>query len=106
MHNMMSIMKKTKEMQKKMQQIQEEIAGLQITGTSGGGLVSVTLNGQNIITAINIDPSLINPEEAEILEDLIIAAYNEAKAKIEMAVAEKTKRITAGLSLPGFNSSL
>ncbi|WP_332065355.1 YbaB/EbfC family nucleoid-associated protein [Bartonella sp. CB189] len=106
MRNMMSIMKKTKEMQKKMQQIQEEIANLQMTGISGGGLVSVTLNGKNTIISIKIDPSLINPEEAEILEDLIMAAYNEAKVKIEAAVAEKTQKITAGLSLPGFNSSL
>ncbi|WP_375653783.1 MULTISPECIES: YbaB/EbfC family nucleoid-associated protein [unclassified Bartonella] len=100
MREMMSMMKKAKEMQEKMQKIQEEIANLQATGTAGGGLVNITLNGKNIITAIQIDPSLLNPEEAEILEDLIMAAYNEARTKIEIAIEEKTKSITAGLPLP------
>ncbi|EJF78095.1 YbaB/EbfC family nucleoid-associated protein [Bartonella birtlesii] len=100
MRDMMSMMKKAKEMQEKMQKIQEEVASLQVTGTSGGGLVNITLNGKNIITKIEIDPSLLKPEEAEILEDLIMAAYNEAKTKIETAIEEKTKNITAGLPLP------
>ncbi|EJF96373.1 YbaB/EbfC family nucleoid-associated protein [Bartonella taylorii] len=100
MRDMMSMMKKAKEMQEKMQKIQEEVTNLQVTGTSGGGLVNITLNGKNIITEIEIDPSLLKPEEVEILEDLIIAAYNEAKAKIEIAIEEKTKNITAGLPLP------
>ncbi|WP_102829833.1 YbaB/EbfC family nucleoid-associated protein [Bartonella bovis] len=100
MRDMMSMMKKAKEMQEKMQQIQDDLANLQITGTAGGGLVSITLNGKNTISAIKIDPSLINPEEIEILEDLIMAAHNEAKAKIEMAITEKTQSITAGLPIP------
>ncbi|EJF81385.1 DNA-binding protein, YbaB/EbfC family [Candidatus Bartonella washoeensis] len=100
MRDMMSMMKKAKEVQEKMQQIQEEIANLQVTGIAGGGLVSVTLNGKNTITAIKIDPSLLKPEETEILEDLIMAAYNEAKTKIQMAMEEKTKSMTAGLPLP------
>lgn len=100
MRDMMSMMKKAKEMQEKMQKIQKEVANLQVTGTSGGGLVNITLNGANIITGIEIDPSLLKPEEVEILEDLIMAAYNEAKAKIEIAIEEKTKNITAGLPLP------
>ncbi|EJF80800.1 UPF0133 protein [Bartonella sp. DB5-6] len=100
MRDMMSMMKKAKEMQEKMQKIQEEVANLQVTGTSGGGLVNITLNGKNIITEIKIDSSLLSPEEVEILEDLIMAAYNEAKTKIEIAIEEKTKNITAGLPLP------
>ncbi|MBX4335482.1 YbaB/EbfC family nucleoid-associated protein [Bartonella raoultii] len=100
MRDMMSMMKKAKEMQEKMQKIQEEMANLQVIGTAGGGLVSVTLNGKNIITAIEIDPSLLKPEETEILEDLIMAAYNEARTKIEIAMEEKTKSMTAGLPLP------
>lgn len=100
MRDMMGIMKKAKEMQEKMQQLQNEMENLEITGTAGGGLVSVTLNGKNTITAIKIDPSLIKPEEAEILEDLIMAAHNEAKAKIETAMAEKTQSMTAGLPIP------
>ncbi|ETS07594.1 YbaB/EbfC family nucleoid-associated protein [Bartonella henselae] len=100
MRDMMNMMKKAKEMQEKMQKIQEEMANLQVTGTAGGGLVSITLNGKNAITAIKIDPSLLKPEEIEILEDLIMAAYNEAKTKIEIAMQEKTKSMTAGLPLP------
>ncbi|WP_375610539.1 MULTISPECIES: YbaB/EbfC family nucleoid-associated protein [unclassified Bartonella] len=100
MREMMSMMKKAKEMQEKMQKIQEEMANLQVVGVAGGGLVSVTLNGKNTITAIQIDPSLLKPEESEILEDLVMAAHNEAKAKIEMAMEEKTKSMTAGLPLP------
>ncbi|MBB5073393.1 hypothetical protein HNQ69_000514 [Bartonella callosciuri] len=100
MRNMMNMMKKAKEMQEKMQQIQEEISSLQAVGTAGGGLVNVTLNGKNIITAIQIDPSLLKPEEIEILEDLIMAAYNEARTKIEVAIEEKTKSVAKGLPLP------
>ncbi|MGF7157542.1 YbaB/EbfC family nucleoid-associated protein [Bartonella heixiaziensis] len=100
MRDMMSMMKKAKEVQEKMQKIQEEMANLQISGVSGGGLVSVTLNGKNTITAIKIDPSLLKPEEAEILEDLVMAAHNEAKTKIEIAMEEKTKSMTEGLPLP------
>lgn len=100
MHDIMGMMKKAQEMQAKMQEIQEEIANLEITGSSGAGLVSITLNGQGNIKAIKIDPSLIKPEESEILEDLIMAAHNEAKAKIETAVAQKTQEMTAGLPIP------
>ncbi|WP_208434982.1 YbaB/EbfC family nucleoid-associated protein [Bartonella phoceensis] len=97
---MRNMMKKAREMQEKMQQIQEEIAKLQAIGTAGGGLVNITLNGRNIMTAMQIDPSLLTPEEAEMLEDLIMAAYNDARAKLEVAIEEKTKGIAAGISLP------
>jgi len=100
MRDIMGMMKKAKEMQAKMQQMQEEIAVMEVTAQSGGGLVSVTLNGQGLIKAITIDPSLVKPEEAEIIEDLIMAAHNEAKAKIETAIAEKTQEMTAGLPIP------
>lgn len=100
MRDMMNIMKKAKEMQEKMQQMREELVKIEAIGTAGGGLVSITLNGQNIITVIHIDPSLLTPEEVEVLEDLIMAAYNEARAKIEVAIEERTKSITAGLPLP------
>ncbi|WP_019219926.1 YbaB/EbfC family nucleoid-associated protein [Bartonella florencae] len=100
MRDMMNMMKKAKEMQEKIQKVQEEIAKLQVIGTAGAGLVNVTLNGKNIITKLHIDPSLLIPKEVEILEDLIVAAYNDARAKIEIAIEEKTKNITAGLPLP------
>ncbi|MDD9328965.1 MAG: YbaB/EbfC family nucleoid-associated protein, partial [Bartonella sp.] len=71
MRDMMNIVKKAKEMQKKMQQMQSELANLKATGIAGGGLVKITFNGQNTISAINIDTSLMNPKDVEILEDLI-----------------------------------
>ncbi|MCZ2328071.1 YbaB/EbfC family nucleoid-associated protein [Bartonella sp. F02] len=100
MNDMMDMMKKAKEVQEKMQQLQRDLVHLEITGTSGGGLVNVILNGQGDMKGIKIDPSLIKPEEVEILEDLIIAAHNEAKVKIKAAVEEKTQSIRAELPIP------
>jgi len=100
MRDMMGMLSKAKEMQAKMQAMQEEIAGLEATGTSGGGLVSVTLTGKGVMSALKLDPSLLKEDEAEILEDLIVAAHNEAKTKIEALMAEKTQALTAGLPLP------
>ncbi|AQX26070.1 YbaB/EbfC family nucleoid-associated protein [Bartonella sp. Raccoon60] len=100
MRDMMNIMKKAKEMQTKMQQMQSELANLQATGIAGGGLVKITLNGQNTISAINIDTSLMNPKDVEILEDLMIAAYTDAKSKIDVIIEEKTKSVTAGMPIP------
>lgn len=100
MRDMMGMMKKAKEMQAKMQAMQEEVANMEVTGSAGGGLVTVNMSGQGLIKAIHIDPSLNKPEETEILEDLIMAAHNEAKAKIETTMAEKTQEMTAGLPIP------
>jgi len=100
MADIMGMMKKAKEMQAKMQNMQEEMKQLAAEGKSGGGLVSVSLNGEGKIKAIQIDLSLMKAGEQEILEDLIMAAHNEAKEKIEAAVAQKTQEITAGLPIP------
>ncbi|GGA89171.1 MULTISPECIES: YbaB/EbfC family nucleoid-associated protein [Brucella] len=100
MRDMMGMLSKAKEMQAKMQALQEEIAALEATGNSGGGLVSVTLTGKGVMSALKIDPSLLKEDEAEILEDLIVAAHNEAKTKIETLMTEKTQALTAGLPLP------
>ena len=100
MKDLLGLMGKAKEMQAKFESMQEEIANLQETGQSGGGLVSVTLSGKFEMRALAIDPSLIKPDEAEILEDLILAAFNDARAKVESAMAEKTQALTAGLPIP------
>ena len=100
MRDLMGMMNKAKEMQAKMQAMQEEIAGLEAEASSGGGLVRVKLTGQGLLASMKIDPSLFKEDDVEILEDLIIAAHNEAKAKIETAIAEKTKALTAGLPIP------
>ena len=100
MRDLMNMMKQAKEMQAKFQAMQEEVAMLEASGTSGGGMVTVTLSGKGDMRGVKIDPSLLNGEEAEILEDLIVAAHNDAKGKIEQLMAEKTQELTAGLPIP------
>ncbi len=100
MRDMMGMLSKAKEMQAKMQAMQEEIAQMEVSATSGGGLVSLTLLGKGTLTGLKIDPSLLKEGEGEILEDLIIAAHNDAKAKLEAMMAEKTQALTAGLPIP------
>ena len=100
MNNFGDMMKQAQEMQKKMKELQEGLANLEVEGSSGGGLVKITVTGKGEVKKIKIDPSLIKPEESEILEDLIVAAFNEAKKKSEEASAEEMKKLTGGLNLP------
>jgi DNA-binding YbaB/EbfC family protein len=100
MGDLMGMMKQAKELQAKMEAMQEEIAAMEVTGTAGAGLVTVTMTGKNEMKGISIDPSLLKPEEGEILEDLIVAAVNDARAKAEAALADKMREMTGGLELP------
>ena len=100
MRDIMGMMGKVKEMQAKMEQMQEEIAALEVAGTSGGGLVSVTLDGKGNLKGLKIAPSLFKEDDVEILEDLVVAAHKDAKDKAETLTAEKTKALTAGLPIP------
>jgi len=96
----MKMMKQVQDIQGRMQQMQEELAALQVEGQSGGGLVRVTLNGKMEARAVKLDPSLVKPEDTEMLEDLILAAFQDAKAKAEAALQEKMQEVTGGLPLP------
>jgi DNA-binding YbaB/EbfC family protein len=100
MKDLLGLMGKAKEMQAKFQTMQEELTLVEASGQSGGGLVSVTLSGKGEMKSLRVDPSLANPEEVEILEDLIVAAHNDAKAKVEAIMQEKTRELTAGLPIP------
>ena len=100
MKDIMGLMSKAKEMQEKMQAMQEELANLEVEGTSGGGMVKVTLNGKGVMTNLDIDPSLIKEDEGDIVEDLVMAAHNDAKVKVEEETARKTQELTAGLPIP------
>lgn len=100
MRDIMGMMGKVKEMQAKMEKMQADIAALEIEGTSGGGLVTVRLNGKGEMLGLRVDPSLFKEEEVEILEDLIVAAHKDAKSRAETIAAEKTKELTAGLPIP------
>lgn len=100
MKNLGAMMKQVQEMQGRMQDMQTKLGQMSVTGQSGGGLVKVTLNGKGVLTGADIDPSLLKPEEKEILEDLIAAAHADAKSRVEQMVAEEMKSITGGLPLP------
>lgn len=104
MKNLGQLMKQAQEMQAKMAEMQERLAELTIEGTAGAGMVTVTLNGKGEMKGLKVDPSLMNPDEAEIVEDLIIAAHADAKVKSEQRMADEMKELTGGLNLPpGFN---
>ncbi|MEM8934873.1 MAG: YbaB/EbfC family nucleoid-associated protein [Pseudomonadota bacterium] len=94
------LMKQAGEMQAKMQEMQEKIADIEATGEAGAGMVKITLNGKGYAKAVAIERALIKEDEAEILEDLIAAAINDAKSKIETATQEQMKSLTAGMPLP------
>jgi len=100
MKDLMGLMGKAKEMQAKFEAMQQEVASIEATGQAGGGMVSVMLSGKMEMRALKIDPSLFKEDEVEILEDLILAAHNDAKAKVEAVLQEKTREMTAGLPIP------
>ena len=100
MKNLGEMMKQAQQMQSKMAEMQEGLELLEISGGSGAGLVSVTLNGKGEMRALKIDPSLVNPDDVEMLEDLVAAAFNDAKAKVEAHVQEEMAKLTGGLNLP------
>ena len=96
----LKMMKQAKEMQEQMGSLQEKIVEIEAEGVAGAGLVKVTLNGKSDLKALKIDPALLKEDEGEILEDLIMAAHTDARAKIEMAIQEKTQELMGGLGLP------
>lgn len=100
MKNLMGMMKQAQEMQERMAKMQEELEEIEVSGVSGAGLVTVTLSGKGAMKAVKIDPSLLKEDEVEILEDLLVAAHNDAKAKTESTMQEKMKDITGGINLP------
>ena len=87
-------------MQAKMKEMQDQMTEIEATGEAGAGMVKVTLNGKGYARAVAIDPELFNGDDREVVEDLIAAAINDAKSKIEEQTAEQMKQMTAGLPLP------
>lgn len=100
MTNLGQMLKQAKDFQSKMAGMQEELADLEMTGAAGGGMVKVTLNGKGEARKIAIDPALIIAEEAAVLEDLVLAAFNDAKGKIDRMMKDKMSELTGGLQLP------
>ena len=101
MKNIGQLMKQAQEMQAKMAEMQAQLETLELTGTSGGGMVQLTLNGKGDLKKIKIDKTLLAPEEGEVLEDLIVAAFNDARGKVSAHAEEEMQKLTGGLQLPG-----
>lgn len=100
MKNLAQMMKQAQAMQSRMEEMQSRLASLEVEGAAGGGMVKVTMSGRAEVRRVKIDPSLLDPTEVEVLEDLIVAAIADAKAKAESLVAEEVAKITGGLDLP------
>ena len=100
MNNFNNMMKQAQELQNKMSEAQKKVEQLEAEGNSGGGLIKIIIDGKNLVKSIHIDDSLINSEEKEILEDLIVAAFNDAKEKIQKKISDEMSSITGGIKLP------
>lgn len=100
MKDLMKLMQQAGQIQQRMQKLQEDLAAMEIEGQSGAGMVKVTLNGKGEMRGVRIDPSLMKPGEGEILEDLILAAHQDARAKVEATMQERMQEVTGGLPLP------
>jgi len=100
MKNLGQMMKQAQQMQAKMAEMQAQLETVEMTGASGGGLVQVTVGDKGDLRRIKLDKSLLDPNEVEVLEDLIVAAFNEAKTRVEAHVASEMAKLTGGLQLP------
>jgi len=100
MKNLGNMLKQAQEMQTRMQELQDRLAREEVSGTAGGGLVTVTLNGKGEARGVRIDASLFNGDDAAVVEDLIVAAFAVAKGKVDARMAEEMSKLTGGLNLP------
>lgn len=100
MKNLSQMLKQAQEMQSKMAEMQTALEQIEVTGQSGAGLVSVTVSGKGEVKKVKIDPKLADPNEVDVLEDLIVAAAKDAKTKADAQMAEQMSKLTGGLSLP------
>jgi DNA-binding YbaB/EbfC family protein len=101
MKNLGQLMKQAQQMQARMAEMQAQLETVEMTGLSGGGLVSLTLNGKGDVKQVKIDKSVLDPDETEVLEDLIVAAFNDARAKVNAHAESEMSKLTGGLGLPG-----
>jgi len=101
MKNMNQMMKQVKKMQEQMLKAQEELANKTVEGTAGGGVVSVTVNGHKKVLSVTIKPEAVDPDDIEMLQDLVLAAVNDALAKADELAGQELGRFSAGLKLPG-----
>ena len=100
MADFMGLMKQAAQLQSKVQALQAELEQIEVEGIAGGGLLTLRLNGKGDLKGVTVDPSLLKPEEKEILEDLLVAAHADARRKAEALMQDKMKELTGGLPLP------
>ena len=100
MNNFNNMIKQVQDLQKKMAEAQEKVETREAEGISGAGIVKITINGKNNVTSVNIDETAINKNEKEILDDLIVAAFNDARDKIQRKIADEMSSLTGGIKLP------
>ncbi len=100
MKNIGNMLKQAQQMQAKMAEMQERLASLEVEGGAGAGLVAVTITGKGDVKRVKIDKSLVDPEEVEVLEDLVVAAIADAKAKTDTMMQEEMAKLTGGMPLP------
>ncbi len=100
MADIMKILQQAQQMQSRLQQIQDELASRTVTATSGGGMVTATADGKGRIRQIRIDKTVVDPEDVEMLEDLVLAAVNEAQKKASELAQQEAQKLTGGLQLP------
>ncbi len=100
MKNIGNMLKQAQQMQSKMQEMQERLAEIEVTGQSGAGMVRITVNGRGDLKRVNLSKEVVTPDDSEVLEDLIVAAFHDAKTKLDGMVAEETQKLMGGLKLP------
>jgi len=100
MKNLGQMMKQAQQMQSKMADMQASMLELEVTGQSAAGMCQVVLNGKGEAKSLKIDPSLVSGDDVEVMEDLILAAFNDARGKVDEAMKEKMSELTGGLPLP------
>lgn len=100
MKNLGNMLKQAQEVQSRMAEMQEKLAAMEVSGSAGAGMVQITLSGKGEARSVRIDRSLLAPDDVEVLEDLVVAAINDARAKVEAAMSEQMAKVTGGLSLP------
>jgi len=101
MGNPQQLMRQMQQMQERLAKIQEELATETVEASAGGGAVNVTMTGQQKVQSVKIDPSVLDPDDVEMLQDLMVAAFNEAKANAQRLAERRLGPLTAGLKLPG-----
>lgn len=101
MKNLAGLMKQAGQMQAKMEEMQAKLAAMELQGQAGAGMVTVTLSGKGDMRRVHVDPKLLDPAEAEMLQDLIVAAHADARRQLEAAMAAEMEQATGGLQLPG-----